>query len=259
MFAGRLARCPLPFVAIPSPRRPPFPSSPSLPLVALPFPRRPPLPIVALPSPRRHRFNSFAPTYHTQQPEQTSLRSPTYLVLPPHITTLLPHISHAFPPTLPRSFPHILPTFPCPAVASPGIASLARQPPLSLPLIALAFPRLSFFRLPVSLAFFVALLSAPRRLRLPSRVPSPLAHLSPSLFSPYLLPSLAPTIARRLPPTYTAPSHWLPLSLFPPSSALLPTIPCPASPHLSCFPPSSELLPPIRCFPPSSELLPPIL
>ncbi|CAI5957025.1 unnamed protein product [Closterium sp. NIES-64] len=85
------------------------------------------------------------------------------------------------------------------------------------------------------------------------------------------LPSLFPVITL-LVPTYTPPSHCLPLSHLPPSSSQLPPTLFPASPHfpespqpLPCFlspsppaslppcPASSHLLP---CFPPGQKLTP---
>ncbi|CAI5976513.1 unnamed protein product [Closterium sp. NIES-64] len=173
-----------------------------------------------------------------------------------------PFPSPSLPLCLPsRRLPFPSPTLPVAraSVPSPSVrlvplpsARPLLSPSISLPVahafpvnslsVALAFPVIS---LSVAHAFPVALPSTARRPRLPSRLPSHLAHKSPYVFSPYSLLSL-PLIIAFLPPPF--PSSPCPLPFFPMSPSLLPHVPFPSSPcPLPFFPMSPSLLPHVPC------------
>ncbi|CAI5988733.1 unnamed protein product [Closterium sp. NIES-64] len=205
--------------------------------------------------------------------------------LPSLLPVALPSRRAPFPsPSLPLCLPSRRLPFPSPtlpvaraSVPSPSVrlvplpsARPLLSPSISLPVahafpvnslsVALAFPVIS---LSVAHAFPVALPSTARRPRLPSRLPSHLAHKSPYVFPPYSLLSL-PLIIAFLPPPF--PSSPCPLPFFPMSPSLLPHVPFPSSPcPLPFFPMSPSLLPhvpfpsspcPLPFFPMSPSLLP---
>ncbi|CAI5936099.1 unnamed protein product [Closterium sp. NIES-64] len=208
----------LPPVALPSARRSPFRRRPS-------FPSSSALPPVTLPSSHRHPFfpsPSLLPIVIPSSHRHPFFSSPS-----------LPLV--AIPAACPLAFPVNL--SPCPPSQRRGFP-LSPSP---------RFPRLLAFPVP----------SNARRPRLPSRLPSHLAHLPPSHLSPHSLPSFHPTIPINpplIPPPALLTSLPIPTILCPaphhPPPCSLPGI-CPRTPHpIPCV-----NAPPLPCFPPSSDKL----
>ncbi|CAI5950227.1 unnamed protein product [Closterium sp. NIES-64] len=233
-----------PSVARQSARSAPLRPSLSLPPFAVPSARRPPFrPSFSLPP------SPFFPVV-----VRPSARNPPFFPSP----SLLPI-------AIPSSHRH--PFFPSPSLLPIAIPSSHRPPcrsSQSLPLVPSLSPSTCLLvrrrkgegsLSPRLLAFPVP--SNARRPRLPSRLPSHLAHLSPSHLSPHSLPSFHPTIPINpplIPPLALLTSLPIPTILCPaphhPPPCSLPGI-CPRTPHpIPCV-----NAPPLPCFPPSSDKL----